>query len=128
MKQKKKSWEPILAQPIHPNLCENGLDWLCYLAGNSQTAPSIFFKFSGYIFCYFIKNPQTTVALKFLTYIISAISGVFTVYFSKVLKWLMPTWIWSLQNIQCTKKFISDNKFSSVEKNGDLCGPNVFSI
>ena len=24
-----------------------GLDWLCYLAGNSQTAPRIFFKFSG---------------------------------------------------------------------------------
>ena len=24
----------------------NGLDWLCYLAGNSQTAPTIFFKFS----------------------------------------------------------------------------------
>ena len=27
-----------------------GLDWLCYLAGNSQMAPMIFFKFSGYIF------------------------------------------------------------------------------
>ena len=24
------------------------------------------------------------------------------------------------------KKHISDNKFSSAEKNGDLCGPNVF--
>ena len=32
------------------NLSGNGLDWLCYLAGNSQTAPTIFFKFSGYIF------------------------------------------------------------------------------
>jgi len=32
------------------NLSGNGLDWLCYLAGNSQTAPTIFFKFSGYVF------------------------------------------------------------------------------
>ena len=39
-----------LAQPIQPNLSGNGLDWLCYLFGNSQTAPTIFFKFSGYIF------------------------------------------------------------------------------
>ena len=23
-----------IAQPIQPNLSENGLDWLCYLAGN----------------------------------------------------------------------------------------------
>ena len=28
----------------------NGLDWLCYLAGNSQTASKIFFKLSVYIF------------------------------------------------------------------------------
>ena len=26
------------------------LDWLCYLAGNSQTAPKIFFKLSAYFF------------------------------------------------------------------------------
>ena len=39
-------WE----QPIQPNLSGNGLDWLYYLAGNSQTAPTIFFKFSGCIF------------------------------------------------------------------------------
>ena len=26
------------------------LDWLCYLAGISQTAPTIFFKISGYVF------------------------------------------------------------------------------
>ena len=37
----------------------------------------IFFKFSGYIFFYyFIKNPQITIALTFLTYIIPAIGGV----------------------------------------------------
>ena len=29
---------------------ENGLDWLCYLAGISQTAPTIFFKLSVQIF------------------------------------------------------------------------------
>ena len=26
------------------------------------------------------------------------------------------------------KKFVSDNKFSSAEKNGDLCGPSFFSV
>jgi hypothetical protein len=31
-----------IAQPIQPHLGENGLDWLCYLAGNFQTAPMIF--------------------------------------------------------------------------------------
>ena len=25
----------VIAQPIQPNLNGNGLDWLCYLAGNS---------------------------------------------------------------------------------------------
>ena len=33
------------AQPIQPNLGGNGLDWLCYLAGISQTAPPIFSNF-----------------------------------------------------------------------------------
>ena len=37
----------------------------------------IFFIFSGYfLFIYFIKNPQTTIAPTFLTHIISAIGGV----------------------------------------------------
>ena len=27
----------LIAQPIKPNLSGNGLDWLSYLAGNSQT-------------------------------------------------------------------------------------------
>ena len=35
---------------LFQNLGENGLDWLCYLAGNFQTAPTIFFIFSGYFF------------------------------------------------------------------------------
>ena len=39
-----------IAQPIQPNLGENGLDCLCYLAGNFQTAPTIFFRSSAYIF------------------------------------------------------------------------------
>ena len=48
-------------------------------------APMIFFfKFSGYIFLnYFIKNPQTTIAFTFLTYIISAIGGVLGEVFKK---------------------------------------------
>ena len=54
-----------------------GLDWLCYLAGNSQMGPTISFKFSGYIFFhFFIKNPQTTIALTFLTHNISDTGGV----------------------------------------------------
>ena len=50
----------------------NGLDWLWYLAGNSQMAPTIFFDFFNYL----IKNPQTTIALTFLTHNISDIGGV----------------------------------------------------
>ena len=51
------------------------LDWLCYLAGNSQTTPSFFSIFSAY----FLKlcNEEPTNALTFLTPIISAIGGVF---------------------------------------------------
>ena len=36
--------------PIQPISTQIGLDWLCNLAGNSQMAPTIFFKFSGYVF------------------------------------------------------------------------------
>ena len=41
-------------------------------------APTMFFKFSVYIYFlnYFIKNPQTTIALPFFTHNISAIGGV----------------------------------------------------
>ena len=39
-----------IPQPIQPISTQIGLDWLYYLAGNSQRAPTIFFKFSGYIF------------------------------------------------------------------------------
>ena len=49
-------WELPAKYPISTQI---GLDWLCYLAGNSQTAPTIFFIFSGYFFKnYFIQNPQ----------------------------------------------------------------------
>ena len=40
-----------MAQPIQPNLGENGLDWLCYLAGNFQVAPTIFFHIFRIFFC-----------------------------------------------------------------------------
>ena len=54
----------------------------CYLAGNSQTAPTIFFKLSGYgFFMDFIKNPQTTIALTFSTHINSGIDGVAKINF-----------------------------------------------
>ena len=35
---------------LEPNLAENRLDWLYYLAGNPQTAPTIFSLFSEYFF------------------------------------------------------------------------------
>ena len=62
-----------MAQQIQSNLSGNGLDWLCYLAGNYQTAPTIFFIF---LKNHIIKNPQTTNALTFLTHNISTIGGV----------------------------------------------------
>ena len=58
-----------------PNLSGNGLDWLCYLAGNSKTAPTIFFIFSAIL--NFMKNPQTTFAPTFLAHIIARIGGVY---------------------------------------------------
>ena len=39
-------------------------------------SPNFFQTFSIYFFNYFIKNPQTTIALTFLTHIISGIGGV----------------------------------------------------
>ena len=54
---KKKSWVPFGS----------------YLL-NSTADPAQFDRM--YFFNYFIKNPQTTIALTFMTYIISAISGV----------------------------------------------------
>ena len=82
LKIKKKSWEPFgsyllnsKANPAH--LSGNGLDWLCYLAGNSKTAATIFFIFSGYFFLNdFIKNPQTRNARAFLPLNISAVGSV----------------------------------------------------
>ena len=49
----KKLWVPLgvtcqTAQPIQPISSQIGLTWLCYLAGNSQTAPTIFFIFLAY--------------------------------------------------------------------------------
>ena len=43
------AWE-LIAQPIQPISIQIGLDWQWYLAGNSQTAPTIFSKFSRYNF------------------------------------------------------------------------------
>jgi hypothetical protein len=40
-------WE---LQPIQPIFTQIGLNWLCYLPGNSQTAHTVFFIFSGYFF------------------------------------------------------------------------------
>ena len=69
-----------MAQPIQPISTQVWMDWLCYLAGNSQPAPTIFLKLSAYFFKdYFIKNPQTTIALPSLKQNISAVGGVFRV-------------------------------------------------
>ena len=57
------------------NPAQFGWKWAGLAAGNSQTAPTIFFIFSAYFF--FSKNiPQTTFAVAFLTHIILAICGV----------------------------------------------------
>jgi hypothetical protein len=80
--------------PIQPNLSGNGLDWLCYLAGNSQAAPTFFFQiFRILFFDYFIKNPQTTIALTFLTDIISSIGSVVHIILSRIFE-LKPTSNW----------------------------------
>ena len=56
---------------------ENGLDWLHYLAGNFQTAPTIFSYIQDTFFLNdFIKNPQTTNAGAFLPLNISAVGSV----------------------------------------------------
>ena len=52
------------------------LEVACYLAGNFQTAPMIFFIFSGYFFNDFTKNPQTRNARTFLPLNISAVGSV----------------------------------------------------
>ena len=75
----KKSWEQfkiclLIAQSIQPNLVENGLDWLCYLAGNFQMAPTIFFHIFRILYLYdFIKNSHTRNACAFLPLNISAV-------------------------------------------------------
>ena len=79
-------------QPIQPNLGGNGMDWLCYLAGNSQTAPMIFSNFQYIFFIHFIKNPQTTIALPFLTHNISATGGVCRAM--EILKKILILLIW----------------------------------
>ena len=60
-----------MTYPIQPDLGGNGLDWLCYLAGNSHD----FFIFSVYVivFNYLIKNPQTTNTLTSLNHIIGGV-------------------------------------------------------
>ena len=70
------SFIEFIGHTIYPgnNMCQkcgrksgNGLDWLCCLAGNSQTVPTIFFQiFRICFFKDFIKNPQTTIALTFM--------------------------------------------------------------
>ena len=63
----------ILKKPISTQI---GLDWLCYLTGNYQMAPTMFSFFQDVFLDYFTKNPQTKYALTFLTHNISAIGGV----------------------------------------------------
>ena len=40
-------WDLPAAQPIQPIYIQIGLNWLCYLAGNSQMVSTIFFMFSA---------------------------------------------------------------------------------
>ena len=80
--KQKKSWVLfriclLKAQPIKPNLGENGLDWLFYLVGNFQTAPTIFFHIFKNCLNDFFKNPQTRNARIFLPLNISAVGCVY---------------------------------------------------
>ena len=49
---------------------------MCYLAGNFQRAPTIFFIFSGFFLYDFIKNPQSRNAHTFLPLNISPVGSV----------------------------------------------------
>ena len=78
---------------------ENGLDWLCYVAGNFQTAPRIFFIFSGYYFWIIslrTHKPEMSVACTFLPLNISAVGSVHRLvptYFGNVPTGL-DSWPW----------------------------------
>ena len=93
---------------------QNGLDWLCYLAGNFQTAPTIFFIFSGYFFLNdFIKNPQTRNARAFLPLIISAVGSVNMIWSFLVLR----SNIWILSTCRCNGLPYNLSKKSMVDEN-----------
>jgi hypothetical protein len=57
-------------------LVENGLDWLSYLAGNFQMAPTSFFYFQDIFLNDFIKNKKTRNTRAFLPLNISAVGSV----------------------------------------------------
>ena len=54
----KYSWVPISTQ--------SRLDWLCYLAGNSLMATTIFFKFSGYRISWYSFRPWIVSSLEYI--------------------------------------------------------------
>ena len=62
---------------IWPSLWVNGLDWQCYLAGSSKTAPRIFIFSIAMVAKYlFYVTSISTFALTFFGYIISVLAGV----------------------------------------------------
>ena len=80
-KNMKKLWESsgsyLLNSTANPAHFQSNWAELAVLTGNSQTAPTIFFKFSGYIFLIIsLRTHKTTIALTFLTHIISGTGGV----------------------------------------------------
>ena len=66
-----------MAQPIQSNLGENGLDWLCFVAGNFKTHPQLFPYFQDSFLNDFIKNLQTRNACTFSPLNISAVGSVY---------------------------------------------------
>ena len=77
MKILKTPWEPFGSYLLNSkaNLAQFEWKWAGLAAPKSHT--QFFSNFQDiYFFNYFIKNPQTTIALTFLTHIISAIGGV----------------------------------------------------
>ena len=106
----KKSWEPfgscLLKSTANP--AKLGWKWAGLAVLFSRQLPNgshdFFQTFSIFFKDYFIKNPQTTIALPFLTHNISAIGGVqhyCTVYLFTKKSYFQPL---AISNFKCSNK------------------------
>ena len=103
IKERKISWEPFqLAQPIHPNLVRNGLDWLCYLVALVSGSHNLFHIFS--IFFWIKKIPQNTFARKFSQLISDGIGGVYCKFCNGIVQLLQKLFFISVCT-PCRKQY-----------------------